>query len=273
MIQADSLPLKTQQAALHQLLNQLPRFESLLIHHVNATIPKRLDRQLDVLPPSAHAAACTYHLEILPSGRRHLKLDISSIAPMHAAAAVLPQMQGLDSLKLRVDLGSMIDWQGFSFVSRITALTDVTLILRNSELIFTPWAHTSSTTTYTLSDGPKVLLFMRQSDVTDSCIFHLIGLTALQHLDLHGSHGVTDRGISHLRGLAKLQHLNLSGLAELEYPNLPEWQVTCDRQRHRPSERAHRVAAPRPELVHICDGRWHRPPERPHCTTASQLAG
>jgi hypothetical protein len=71
-----SLTLKTQQAALHHLLDKLPHWESLLMQHVNATISGGLGRQLDVLPPSLHAAACNHHVEVVQSGRRQLKLDI-----------------------------------------------------------------------------------------------------------------------------------------------------------------------------------------------------
>jgi hypothetical protein len=69
----------------------------MLMQHVNATISEELGRQLHVLPPSLHAAACNNHLKTLPSGRRHLKLNIFNAASSLAAAAVLPR-----AVKLRL---------------------------------------------------------------------------------------------------------------------------------------------------------------------------
>jgi hypothetical protein len=77
MVSGDgSLTLKTQQAALHHLLDQLPGLESFLMQHVNATVSGGLGWQLDALPPSVHAAACHHHVEVVLSGRQQLKLDI-----------------------------------------------------------------------------------------------------------------------------------------------------------------------------------------------------
>jgi hypothetical protein len=115
----DSL-LQTQKAAFHHLVNHLPRLESVLIIHVNSTIPEKFGRQLGVLPPILHAAACKSHLKTLPTGRRHLKLDILSVTVLLAATAVLPQMQGLVSLKLTVKLdykNLWCDYQSCSFLS------------------------------------------------------------------------------------------------------------------------------------------------------------
>jgi hypothetical protein len=168
------LTLKTQQAALHHLLDQLPHWGSLLRKHVNATISGGLGRQLDVLPPSLHAAACNHHVEEVQSGRRQLKLDNSNAGTWHAAAAVMPQMQGLDSLKLAFEFDPRNGCRRSSFLNRMTALEEIELNLEHSSLI--------------------------------PC--HLTSLTALQHLNLSGCNSVTARAIAHLSGLTALQHLN-----------------------------------------------------------------
>jgi hypothetical protein len=123
----DSL-LRTQKAALHHLVNHLPRLESMLRNHVNSTIPEELGQQLGVLPPILHAAACKSHLKTLPTGRRHLKLDIVSVTVLLAATAVLPQMQGLDSLELTVKLNEnslWCDYQSCPFLSCMTTLKEI----------------------------------------------------------------------------------------------------------------------------------------------------
>jgi hypothetical protein len=165
-----SLTRKTQQAALHHLLDQLPGWESVLMQHVNATISGGLGRQLDVLPPSLHTAACNHHVELVQSGRRQLKLDIFFASTWHAAAAVLTHMQGLDSLKL-----SVCGPCSLCHLSSLTALQHLNL----------NWGR----------------------DLTDSCIAHLSGLTALQHFDLSWCRSLTDRSITQLSSLIVLQHL------------------------------------------------------------------
>jgi hypothetical protein len=169
-------------AALNLLVNHVPCLKSVLMQHVHATFPEELGLQLHVLPPSLHTAACNNHLKTLPSGRRHLKLDTFSVASFLAASAVLPQMQGLDSLQLSVDIGNVdfgSHYQSFSFLSRMTTL--------------------------------KVLDLSGCKSVTDRGVAHLSGLTALQHLNLSGCKNVTDRGVNCMRDLTALQHLNLSG--------------------------------------------------------------
>jgi hypothetical protein len=47
----DSLTIKTQQAALHHLLNHHPCLEVILMQHVKATVSTELVKQLKVLPP------------------------------------------------------------------------------------------------------------------------------------------------------------------------------------------------------------------------------
>jgi hypothetical protein len=66
--------------------------EFLLMQHLKSTVPEGLGRQLDFLPAPVHSAACENHVEVPPSGGRHLKLGISSVITLHAGAAVLPQM-------------------------------------------------------------------------------------------------------------------------------------------------------------------------------------
>jgi hypothetical protein len=122
----DSL-LQTQEAAFHHLVNHFPRLESMLMNHVNATISEELSWQLHFLPPILHAAACKSHLKTLPTGRQHLKQVIFSVALLFAASAVLPQMQGLDSLELTVELRDndlWCDYPSCSFLSCITTLKE-----------------------------------------------------------------------------------------------------------------------------------------------------
>jgi hypothetical protein len=94
------LPLEIQQPALHHTLNRLPCTESLHKQHVNATTSEDLGGQVNVLLALVYAAACNDYLKTLPSGRWHVKLDILRVATLNASAAVLPLMQGVDSLKL-----------------------------------------------------------------------------------------------------------------------------------------------------------------------------
>jgi hypothetical protein len=184
--------LKIQQAALHHLLDQLPALESFLMQHVNATVSGGLDRQLDVLPPSVHAAACNHHVEVVQSGRQQLKLDILNAGTWHAAAAVLPQMQGLDSLNLTVKFDSRNECQGFSFLTRMTSLEAIELNMKHSSLIL---CHLSGLTTL------QHLNLSEYCSVTDSDLAHLSGLTTLQHLNLCGCDCVSDSGITYLSGL------------------------------------------------------------------------
>jgi hypothetical protein len=202
MVVGDGSPTLTiQQAALHHLLDQLPGLESLLMEHVNATVSGGLGRQLDALPPSVHAAACNHHVEVVQSGRQQLRLDILNAGTWHAAAAVLPQMQGLDSLKLTVQIDSRNDFLISSFLNRMTALKELELNLKYSSLIL---RHLSGLATL------QHLNLSGCSSVTDSSIAQLSSLTALQHLDLSWTQSVTDSGIALLSSLTALQHLNLS---------------------------------------------------------------
>jgi hypothetical protein len=153
-IVGDNSALQTQNAALHHLVNHSPCLESMLMQHVNATVPEGLGQQQDVLPPSLHAIACNSHLKTLPSGRRNLKLDIISVDSLRAASVELPKLQGLDSLQLTVEHKDDLwpDYQSCSFLSRMTALKEIRLIVKNN--------------------GPT------------SIFLNITGLTCLQHLDL-----------------------------------------------------------------------------------------
>jgi hypothetical protein len=129
-----SRTLETQLAALHHLLDQLPELEYAFMQHVNATICYELGGQLEVLPPLGHATACQGRVEVLHSGRRHLKLDILSVRTLLAAFTVLPQMQGLDSLILTLaNLG--YSFLSCSFLRCMTSLKEIELKGRKSDLI------------------------------------------------------------------------------------------------------------------------------------------
>jgi hypothetical protein len=229
---------KTQLAALNRrhLFDQLPCLESLLMQHLKSTVSEGLGRQLDFPPPSVHAATCKNHLVVLPSGGRHLKLDLSSEATLHAGAAVLPQMQGLESLELTVNLLSMRDFQGVSFLSCITGLKAIRLNVKNDSLIV---FDIPSVTDYVVAHlrGLTTLHCLDLSCcscVSDFGVAYLKGLTALQHLDLNGCHGVTDCSVIHLMSLTALKHLDLS------------WCNRVTDKRRRPAEYPHRAEAPRP---------------------------
>jgi len=53
--------------------------------------------------------------------------------------------------------------------------------------------------------------FDQGNQVTDAGLAHLLGLSALQELNLNGSTHVTDAGMAHLQGLTRLQMLLLGG--------------------------------------------------------------
>jgi hypothetical protein len=166
-------------------------------------ISKSLGRQLDVLPPTAHAIACRSHLRVLASGMRHLKLGVSGVTTFLAADAVLPQMQGLHRLKLTCRSGSSTYYRGCSCLSRMTALKELKLNLRSCHIIL---RHLACLTTL------QHLHLGRCTFGSHICLAHLSGLTALQHLNLRHSWtspplGCVGCSTAHLRGLTKLQHL------------------------------------------------------------------
>jgi hypothetical protein len=173
---------------------------------VNATVSTEIGRQLHVLqlPPSLHTAACNNYLKTLPSGRRHFKLELFNAASLLAAAAVLPQMQGLVSLQLAVhhdkDLGC--DFQNCSFLSRKTTLKEIKLNVQGTGLA-TVLLHLNAL------NALKHLNLCLCGCVTDSVVAHLRGLTALQQLNLSRCRSVKDNGVSHLSGLTALQRLGL----------------------------------------------------------------
>jgi hypothetical protein len=57
---------------------------------------------------------------------------------------------------------------------------------------------------------PVITVYLASSEVTDSSLAHLKGLTRLEELNLSETR-ISDTGLEHLKGLSQLQQLNLSG--------------------------------------------------------------
>jgi Leucine-rich repeat (LRR) protein len=254
----DRPTIKTQQAALHALLHCGAVGGCLLEEYLRnlLSIPWDLARQLEVMPPSAHAALCALHMTPLADGSHHLELDVSR-ALVQRAAALLTELPCLDSLKLTHNAGwwcasfqENIYWR-LAFVNRLTALKKLTLHLQSCRCDhvlghltgLSKLQHLSLRDCHYVADHLKYLAGLKAMQrldltgcgwITDKSLKHLGGLVAMQHLSLCGCLEVTDRGLKHLVALTALKHLDLvhsyevtddslehlSGLVALQHLNL-----------------------------------------------------
>lgn len=177
-----------------------------------------LETQLRITPPSMHAAVCAAalnykHRSRTCCGHRQLVLDVSDSDIQAAAAAALPDVGGLKSLKLRATEGK--HWHR----------GDQNCLCRN--------LNASPPCPIGCVAGLTALQELNLEDcegLRAQDLKHLTSLISLQHLNLSGCWHLTGRGLKHLSGLHALEWLeayvkgrgleHLSTLSALQNLNL-----------------------------------------------------
>jgi hypothetical protein len=192
---------------------------------------------------SLHADECAVQLRKLPCGGQLLARDVSNPAVLEFVAAALPQVPGLDSLKLTA-YGTPVSRAKHTQPPGSDPQSNL------APFDLSHWPHCSTETRpHTMQQRQTEPIRSHLSGfislqhlglrpcfiMTEHCLERIRGLTGLRHLNLKDCFRLTDDNLEHLSNLGALQHLNLlecksltdhglehlSGLIALQFLALP----------------------------------------------------